>query len=308
MSHLVASAVMLYSILIPQKVWFAPGQPLNVANKSDSSIKLALTDFSDIAIASHADSSLAAGKSVDLLTIFPNLSQPGTYLLYAADPGASTAPPEKFLGTPLVIEVKASNGGDGYAGVMVTKIEPLEYARMTTDSGVIDMIFYYDSAPNTVDSFLDLAAGGYYDGLVFHRIVPDFVIQGGDPLGTNPDHAGTGGPGYHVEAEFNNRPHDVGVLSMARTSDPNSAGSQFFICLDYAHTKQLDHQYTAFGRVTSGMDVVKQIGATPADAQSGRPDKPQVIEKVEVLPVAADHDEYLTIFGSGAATQPAGTP
>jgi len=122
---------------------------------------------------------------------------------------------------------------------MVTKVEPLRYVMMTTKQGPIKMAFYYDVAPNTVNSFLTLSEQGYFNGLLFHRIVKDFVIQGGDPKGD-----GSGGPGYNLEAEFNDRLHTEGVLSMARASEPNSAGSQFFICLDYGHTKSLDHQYT----------------------------------------------------------------
>ncbi|HTW94270.1 MAG TPA: peptidylprolyl isomerase [Tepidisphaeraceae bacterium] len=300
MAPTLTSVLMLYSILVPQKVWFSPGQPLNVTDDSKSAIKLVLTDFKGTVIASSTDN-VAAGKTVDLLKIFPALSQPATYVLYAADPAAATAPPAKFIGTPLVIEARPSNAGDGYSGVMVTKIEPLDYVKMKTEDGTIEAIFYYDSAPNTVDNFLTLSAGGYYDGLVFHRIVPDFVIQGGDPLGTNAGHAGTGGPGYHIEAEFNDRPHEAGVLSMARSSDVNSAGSQFFICLNYANTQSLDHKYTAFGCVISGMDVVKKIAAAPTDPQSQRPDKPPVIENIQVVPVTVDRDPYADLFAGAAA-------
>ena len=299
MSHVLTSALMLYSILVPQKVWFSPGQPLNVTNDSKSAVKLVMTDFKGTVLAS-SDSDVAAGKTVDLISIFPFLKRPGTYVLYAAGPTAGQLP-GKFLGTPLVIEARPSNAGDGYTGVMVTKIEPLDFVKMKTDDGSLEAIFYYDSAPNTVDNFLTLSAGGYYDGLVFHRIVPDFVIQGGDPLGMIADHAGTGGPGYHVEAEFNDRPHEAGVLSMARSSDVNSAGSQFFICLDYANTQSLDHKYTGFGEVVSGMDTVKKIAATPTDSQTQRPDKPPVIESVQVVPVTADDDPYAGFFGGAAA-------
>ncbi len=170
---------------------------------------------------------------------------------------------------------------------------------MTTKQGSVTMAFYYDVAPVTTDSFLRLAGTGFYDGLTFHRIIKGFMIQGGDPRGD-----GTGGPGYNVEAEFNDRPHLEGVLSMVRNGDPeertgamprceyaNSAGSQFFICLDYNGTKSLDHKYTAFGRVTSGMDVVKAIGAVPTGAED-RPVEKQVIEKVEVKPVTAAENPY----------------
>src|SRR6266478_7674697 len=119
-------------------------------------------------------------------------------------------------------------------------------------------------APKTVENFKALAAKGFYDGTAFHRIVKGFMIQGGDPLTKDPeaeDSWGTGGPGHKVKAEFNDRPHVRGVLSMARSSDPNSAGSQFFICLGEASS--LDHQYTAFGKLIKGLDVLDKIGATP---------------------------------------------
>jgi len=173
-------------------------------------------------------------------------------------------------------------------GVMVTKVEPLSYVKMTTDAGEVSIKFYYDVAPNTVDNFLALSAGGYYDGLNFHRVIPNFMIQGGDPRGD-----GSGVPGYTINPEFNDRKHDEGVLSMARQADPGSAGSQFFICLDYAHTKHLDKKYTAFGKVFAGMDVVKKIAAAPsADVAAGTPVKPAVMQTVKVVPVTAKDNPY----------------
>jgi cyclophilin family peptidyl-prolyl cis-trans isomerase len=211
-------------------------------------------------------------------------------VLFALPKGAATAggaAPKDFLGTPIVIEVLAAKfAQDGTA--MTTHIVPLQYATMDTDAGKMSMIFYYDSAPHTVQNFLDLASGGYYDGLSFHRVVPGFVIQGGDPTAT-----GMGGPGYEVTAEFNDRPHEQGVLSMARSQDPNSAGSQFFICLDYTHTQSLDHKYTAFGRVENGMEAVNKIAAGKlSDPQAGTPQTPVKITKVQVLPVKAEDDPY----------------
>ncbi len=117
------------------------------------------------------------------------------------------------------------------------------------DGGKIEIELLPDQAPEHVNSFVFLAGEGYYDGVTFHRIIHGFMAQGGDPTGS-----GSGGPGYTLPAEFNDTPHVRGVLSMARTNDPNSAGSQFFIM--YATADYLDGQYTAFGRVTSGMDIV----------------------------------------------------
>lgn len=135
-----------------------------------------------------------------------------------------------------------------------------------TDQGTFRVELWNDVAPGHAENFLKLVRKGFYDGLSFHRILPGFVIQGGCPKGD-----GTGGPGWQVKAEFNEREHHPGVLSMARSSDPNSAGSQFFVCLTREHCKHLDRQYTAFGKVTSGMEVVEKIGATPVDPRSGKP-------------------------------------
>jgi peptidyl-prolyl cis-trans isomerase B (cyclophilin B) len=168
---------------------------------------------------------------------------------------------------------------------------------MKTDQGSMTMVFYYDVAPVTVSSFLHLSRTGYYNGLTFHRILPNFVLQGGDPKGD-----GTGGPGYQVQAEFNDRPHLPGVLSMARSEDPNSAGSQFFVCLDYTHTQHLDHKYTGFGKVVAGTDTMNKLAATPlADPNAGRPVKPPVIESVEVKPVTATENPYADMFHIKAA-------
>ena len=139
-------------------------------------------------------------------------------------------------------------------------------ATIETNHGTITVELWDDVAPNHVKNFLDLGNDGFYDGLTFHRILPGFVIQGGCPKGD-----GTGGPGHNVAAEFNDRSHEKGVLSMARSGDPDSAGSQFFICLGREHCQHLDGEYTAFGAVVDGVDAVDAIAAVPVDAQSGRP-------------------------------------
>ena len=126
---------------------------------------------------------------------------------------------------------------------------------MTTSEGEITLELWNDVAPGHTENFLKLVDDGFYDGLAFHRIIPGFMIQGGCPNGT-----GTGGPGWQIKAEFNDREHQPGVLSMARSQDPDSAGSQFFICLTREDCRHLDGQYTAFGKVTDGMDVVRKIG------------------------------------------------
>jgi cyclophilin family peptidyl-prolyl cis-trans isomerase len=147
---------------------------------------------------------------------------------------------------------------------------------LDTSAGPIRLAFDAESAPGHVRNMVALAESGFYDGGCFHRIIKGFMIQGGCPQGT-----GTGGPGYTIPAEFNRTPHEPGVLSMARTSDPNSAGSQFFLCLE--KVPHLDRQYTAFGRTAdqASLDVVKAIGAVRTGAQD-RPVEPVVIKKVTV--------------------------
>ncbi len=299
MPDVVAAVMVMFSILVPTKTWYAPNQPMTVEIKSVAEATLAMRDFYGKRIEPAGDVNIKQGQKVDLRVIFPQVSNAGAFVLIAVPKDGSA----DFHGTPLVITTRADTRPNAPPGPIVSKIEPLCYAKMKTDAAdkLISIRFYYDVAPNTSASFLSLSAGGFYDGLTFHRIVPGFVIQGGDPRGD-----GTGGPSYNINAEFNDRPHDEGVLSMARQGDPNeapgvnprpefanSAGSQFFICLDPAGTRQLDHRYTAFGRVFDGMDVVKKIAATPlADARAGKPAKPVTIESIKVVPVTAKDNPY----------------
>lgn len=148
--------------------------------------------------------------------------------------------------------------------------------ELDTSLGKIKLDLLPDVAPGHCRNMIALAQIGYYDGLIFHRVIKGFMIQGGCPEGT-----GTGGPGYTIPAEFNATKHEPGVVSMARTSDPNSAGSQFFICLE--KVPHLDKQYSAFGRTAdaASLDVVKKIGAVPTGGQD-RPKTPVTISKVTV--------------------------
>ncbi len=152
--------------------------------------------------------------------------------------------------------------------------------ELTTSKGPIRLELFPDIAPGHVKNFLSLAKIGFYNDSGFHRIIKGFMIQGGCPQGT-----GTGGPGYTIKAEFNATPHDLGVLSMARTNDPNSAGSQFFICL--GRTPHLDRQYTAFGKTADAesLETVKTIGNVRTGAQD-RPTEPVKIIKAEVTETA----------------------
>src|SRR6266403_2113650 len=164
-----------------------------------------------------------------------------------------------------------------------------EVAVIKTSEGDMVVQFWNDAAPNTIENFKKLARQGFYDGTIFHRIVKGFMIQGGDPNSKDTakeDAYGQGGPGYEIKAEFNNHSHDRGVISSARGPDPDSAGSQFFICL--APVRRLDGQYTTFGKLIKGDDVLDKIGNTPvegnAQGEVSKPTKRVVIESVKIEP------------------------
>jgi len=164
-----------------------------------------------------------------------------------------------------------------------------EVAVIKTTSGDMVVEFWPDVAPKTVENFKKLAKKGFYDGTAFHRIVKGFMIQGGDPLTKDPSAQGrwgTGDPGYKIDAEFNDRPHVRGVLSMARSQDPNSAGSQFFICLGDASF--LNGKYTAFGKVIKGDDVLGKLGdvetAMSGGGEKSRPVQRQGVESIKIVP------------------------
>jgi len=173
-------------------------------------------------------------------------------------------------------------------------------AIIETSEGDIRITLRPDVAPNTVWNFRELATGGFYRGSTFHRIVPmtskghPFVIQGGDPTGT-----GSGGPGWWLPIENSSLPHNFGVISMARAGDPDSAGSQFFICLSRAGTARLDGQYCAFGKTIKGADVIRTIASTPlADPSEGKPVDPPKIKTIRLEPPAPRklHTGNQTIF------------
>jgi peptidyl-prolyl cis-trans isomerase B (cyclophilin B) len=155
-------------------------------------------------------------------------------------------------------------------------------AIIETKLGNIEIEFLDDKAPGHVKNFTDLAKKGFYDGTTFHRVIPGFMIQGGDPntkdaTGSRARH-GTGGPGYNIKAEFNDTPHKRGIVSMARSQDPDSAGSQFFIVVKDSNF--LDRQYTAFGRVVSGMEIADKIVNSPRDPRDNPNDRVDMKVKV----------------------------
>lgn len=158
-----------------------------------------------------------------------------------------------------------------------TTAKPAPHVMLKTKFGEMEIVLFPDLAPKHVESFLKLAESGFFNGTIFHRIIPGFMIQGGDPLTKDPANRsryGTGGPGYTVPAEFNKVVHEKGILSAARTADPNSAGSQFFIMVDKA--PHLDGQYTVFGEVVKGVEVADTIVGQPRDLR----DNP--VERIEM--------------------------
>ena len=161
---------------------------------------------------------------------------------------------------------------------------PNEVAVIKTTEGDMVVEFWTDAAPKTIENFKTLAKKGFYDGTCFHRVIKGFMIQGGDPLTKDPAKeaaGGTGGPGCQIKAEFNDHSHQRGVISMARSNDPDSAGSQFFIC--HGAPTFLDHQYTTFGKLIKGDDVLEKIGTTPTHPQD-RPDKRMGIISISIVP------------------------
>lgn len=169
------------------------------------------------------------------------------------------------------------------AGLNFLKMSPAELAGfhvvLETNQGEMEVEFWPDVAPEHVKNFLDLAYTGFYDGKGFHRVIRGFMIQGGCPLGT-----GTGGGPRRLKAEFNARKHERGVLSMARSSDPNSASCQFFVM--HERSPHLDGQYSAFGKLVRGDEVLEKIATTPT-MPGDRPRSPQTIQKARVIRVAA---------------------
>ena len=165
--------------------------------------------------------------------------------------------------------------------LLTAVVSAQEIAVIETKFGKLEVEFFEDKAPGHVKNFKDLAKKGFYDGTIFHRVIPGFMIQGGDPNTKSDDRSnhGMGGPGYSIKAEFNDTPHKRGILSMARSSDPNSAGSQFYIVVK--DSAFLDGQYTAFGKVLSGMTVADQIVSAPRDRRDNPNERIEM--KVKVL-------------------------
>lgn len=194
----------------------------------------------------------------------------------------------RFAKTGLALVLMLLCAVSAYAEVRNKKFTKEEIIKMSetkavieTKFGNIELKFFPDIAPNHVNNFIELAKKGFYDNTTFHRVIPGFMIQGGDPNSKNPDKSshGMGGPDHKLKAEFSDKSHKRGILSMARSGHPDSAGSQFFICV--SDSTFLDKQYTVFGEVVSGMDVADKIVSQPKD---GRDNPNERIEmKVKII-------------------------
>ncbi|MBI5384403.1 MAG: peptidylprolyl isomerase [Verrucomicrobia bacterium] len=209
-------------------------------------------------------------------TLIAGCSQAGP-----ADSPAGAAPPKTEAK-----DTKAgatSTNAAAAASTETNTVNTNEVAVIKTTEGEMVVEFWPDVAPKTVENFKTLAKKGFYDGTCFHRVIKGFMIQGGDPLTKDPAKEaswGTGDPGYKIKAEFNERSHTRGVLSMARSQQPDSAGSQFFIC--HGNPTFLDRQYTAFGKLIKGDDVLEKIATTPTHPQD-RPDKRMGVESIKIV-------------------------
>ena len=190
-----------------------------------------------------------------------------------------------FAAAFLIATISAAAPAEDKKGPMSDYTDKV--AELHTTAGEIDIRFFPDVAPKHVKNFIDLAKSGFYNGTKFHRVIPGFMIQGGDPNTKSPDTStwGYGGPPTKVPAEFSSVKHKRGIVSMARSADPNSAGSQFFIMV--ADAPSLDNQYSVFGQVTKGMDVADKIVSAPRGAND-RPNSPTTIEKVVIRDAKAN--------------------
>ena len=184
------------------------------------------------------------------------------------------------LSAPAYAQVKTSQPKKITATKQEIKKMSTTKAILETKFGNITLKFFPDVAPGHVKNFIDLAKKGLYDGTTFHRVIPGFMIQGGDPNSKNADKRthGMGGPGHAVKAEFNEKPHKRGTLSMARSASPDSAGSQFFVCVK--DSSFLDRQYTVFGEVESGMEAVDKIVSQPRDSNDNPNDRIEMKVKI----------------------------
>lgn len=293
----IGAIVLAIALLNPLRAYFQPGHPVEIkldqaATKAlliqlkaapDAKLSLLLVS-SDGGV--RAVAALDASKETfDLAALFPgggDTKAPAVSLWNGQTHYVQLAmgPELKPIGSPLVVVPLSPPNLATPRAPDALRIDVEKRVVFHTTAGVITMAMDPEAAPNTVMHFVRLVQDGFYTNIKFHRIVPGFVVQAGDPTGT-----GTGGPGYLLDLEPSRKEHQAGTLSMARQGhDVNTAGSQFFICLARESCAPLDGQYTAFGQVVEGWPVVQKIAESKlADAQSGKPVQPPVILRSELI-------------------------
>ena len=298
-------------VLQAVREWVPAGRGVEVRYEGEGPAELALTSFAGAEVEAVGEAAVEPGAVVDVTAVFGR-RPPGAWLLYAVEPGGD--PAAGFLGTPLVLDVRAGAGpGGAGAEAVVTRVVPMRYAELTVGQGEVaggaggtmTIALDYEASPHNVANFADLIASGFYDGLTLHRIVPGYLIQGGDPAGD-----GTGGPGYAVDAELGDRPFVFGTVAAARLTDPlerqgnaprpaaaDSAGSQFFLTLDVSDrsARYLRRRFSVLGRVIDGLDVLEALSSLPT-GPDGRPADPPVIGRFELKPVVQDANPQPGLF------------
>jgi len=292
--------------LSPDRTYYGINRaiPMTVAVPSAESgeVEIALLEPGTAAVVERRP---AAKGGVDLAGLFPILwtsAEPRTLYAQLMVGGKKIGPAVALI--PMVTPQTATRGSGGatFSGAQGQVHSGLRawvdrHIVFETSTGEIEIALRPDMAPNTVDHIVRLVEGGYYTDIVVHRIVANaggsghpFVVQFGDPTGQ-----GSGGPGVMIDLEPSTLPHDFGVISMARTNDPNTNGAQVFLCLSREGTKFLDTQYTSFGRMVRGSEALVAMEKTPADPKSGRPASPPVVKRAFVVPAPP--------YGEGPAPQ-----
>lgn len=289
------TVILALVLLNPVRLYFQPDQPIMLAVDTQAIARLVedgsaagpltlqlIRDKGDGDQTIVATAKLeAAAKEIDLMQVFDgkngqrgNLWDGQTYYiqLVAGD---------KPIGSPLVVVPLFPPGQKNKVPANALRIYPEKLVEFQTTLGSMAIRLDAAAAPNTTLQFSELVQGGFYTNVIFHRVIADFVIQGGDPTGS-----GTGGPGYYTDLESSNKPHDRGTVSMARQGhDVNTSGSQFFICLSRRGCAPLDRQYTAFGDLVWGLDVVDKIVALPTlPGGANRPVTPPAILRATLIP------------------------
>lgn len=275
--------------LTPERLYYGVNRSIPMAVERPAGVEGEIEiDLLEPVTARVTETASVEEGRVDLATLFPVLwTRSNPTLLYAQLViGGEKVGPAVVL-QPLLNPPKAAAAGQrvqfNATGPNINsglRAYTDRHVVFSTTDGDMEFALRPDEAPNTCWNLIELVEGGFYTDIIVHRIMPGFVIQFGDPTG-----AGSGGPGYRFDLEQSTVPHDFGVLSMARTSDPDSNGSQVFVCLDKGATTQLNGSYTAFGHAVSGVDVIQALASTKlSDPRAGKPETPPVVRTAHTVP------------------------